>query len=230
VSGTLVCRPWPRNPRYLAREDGAIIGSSGRVLSPFLNKSNGRLSVKVPWRGKYRTTCVHFVVAEAWHGLRPEGMEVAHGNGDSDDNRPANLRWATHVENEADKLTHGTRPLGERHGMAKLTEETVQAIRAEYALGEVRQYELAQRYGVTTSLIGMVVRGRGWTHLDGAKAEPSTLRGSRHPRARLTEDSVRAIRLAVAGGTSQCELAELYGVAPQSVSNVIRRETWAHIA
>lgn len=223
-------RPWPRDPRFLAREDGAIIGVLGGALSPFRSKSNGRLSVKVPWRGKYRTTCVHFVVAEAWHGLRPEGMEVAHGNGDVNDNRPANLRWATHVENEADKVIHGTRPIGELHGMAKLTEETVQAIRAEYAGGQVRQYELAQRYGVSPSLIGMVVRGRGWVHLDGAKAEPSNLRGSRHPRARLTEDNVRAIRQSAATGVSQCELAKQYGVANQTVSGVIRRETWAHIA
>lgn len=37
------------------------------------------------------------------------GMEGCHGNGDKSDNRPENLRWATHVENEQDKDLHGTR-------------------------------------------------------------------------------------------------------------------------
>lgn len=222
-------RPWPHDPRYLAGDDGSIVGPRGRALRTY-RTPGGYLQFSVwPSGGQHQNFSVHVAVAEAWHGPRPEGMEVAHGNGDQADNRPTNLRWVTHAENEADKVAHGTKSLGERHGMSKLTEEAVRAIRAEYSKGRVRQNALANQYGVSKALISLVVRGRGWAHLDGAMAEPATLRGGSHPRARLTEDDVRAIRQAAAGGVRQGVLAKQYGVAYQTVNNVVRRINWAHI-
>lgn len=43
---------------------------------------------------------------------------------------PTHLRWATHIDNEADKRMHGTHLQGERQNGAKLTEEQVREIRA----------------------------------------------------------------------------------------------------
>jgi hypothetical protein len=56
-------------------------------------------------RGK-KTVTVHSLVAEAFHGLRPDGLEVRHLNGH--DNRPENLEYGTHSENLRDKARHGT--------------------------------------------------------------------------------------------------------------------------
>lgn len=58
---------------------------------------------------------VHRLVAEAFIGPRPDGFECSHLNGDRSDNRPENLRWKTHVDNEADKEIHGTRYRGADH-------------------------------------------------------------------------------------------------------------------
>ncbi len=49
---------------------------------------------------------------------------------------------------------------GERHGMAKLTEQNVRDIRANYALCRVTQAELAARFGVAQTHVSAIVRGK----------------------------------------------------------------------
>lgn len=51
-------------------------------------------------------------------------------------------------------------------------------------------------------------------------------KGSLNVKAKLTEADIHAIR---ASKLSRQELADLYQVAPTSISNVILRRTWAHV-
>lgn len=51
---------------------------------------------------------LHQLVAESFHGPRPDGQEVRHLNGDQQDCRAENLAWGTHRQNMADLLRHGT--------------------------------------------------------------------------------------------------------------------------
>jgi hypothetical protein len=61
-----------------------------------------------PREGSPRTwKLVHVLVATAFLGERPEGMEVCHFNGHHRDNRAENLRWDTHKNNAADMVRHG---------------------------------------------------------------------------------------------------------------------------
>lgn len=158
-------RPWPCAPRYLAGEDGSIVGPSGRVLRPLLRKRDGYLVVTVYVGPRRWPAMVHLIVAEAWHGPRPEGLEVAHGNGVQTDCRPENLRWATHLENMADAFTHGTVARGARLPQTRLTEDAVRAIRTEYATGAVSQRQIGERYGVGQMAISDIVRGKTWKHV-----------------------------------------------------------------
>lgn len=50
---------------------------------------------------------VHHVVAAAFHGPRPDGLDVCHCNGDLTDNRPENLRYDTANGNMRDAVAHG---------------------------------------------------------------------------------------------------------------------------
>lgn len=56
---------------------------------------------------KHVTKSVHVLVCEAFHGPRPEGMQVRHLNGDHTDNRASNLQWGTATENALDRVAHG---------------------------------------------------------------------------------------------------------------------------
>lgn len=112
---------------------------------------------------KKHTFQVAPLICRAWHGPPPrEGMHCAHLNGDSRDNRPANLAWVEPVENEAHKLAHGTRMRGERHHQAKLTAKEVRAIRAS---ADVQGIDLAEMYGVSASQVSDIRTGKSWAHL-----------------------------------------------------------------
>lgn len=55
---------------------------------------------------------------------------------------------------------------GTQHPAAKLTEEAVRRIRADYRPGWTTYQELAEEHGVSLQLIGRVVNGTAWTWVD----------------------------------------------------------------
>ena len=57
--------------------------------------------------GKNNKHYVHHLVAAAFLGPRPDGLEICHSNGDATDNRAANLRWDTRSSNLHDAVAHG---------------------------------------------------------------------------------------------------------------------------
>lgn len=57
---------------------------------------------------------------------------------------------------------------GQGRGMAKLTDDDVRAIRADYAAGKWTQSDLAYIYDVTPATIGRVVRNGSYTHVEDA--------------------------------------------------------------
>lgn len=76
----------------------------GKLLRPFADRS-GHLRVEFPGRTVY---FVHRLVAAAFIGQCPDGMEVCHKDGDPANNRVGNLRYGTRSDNVQDMLRHGT--------------------------------------------------------------------------------------------------------------------------
>jgi hypothetical protein len=112
-----------------------------------------------------RRVRVHRLVCEAFHGPAPsEQHVVAHWNGIKTDNRPENLRWATLVENWADSRRHGTAPIGERSGHARITEADVYAIRQRVQHGQ-RLTQISRELGLTRNTVNHVIHCRTWAHL-----------------------------------------------------------------
>lgn len=121
------------------------------------NNVDGRGTV----RQNGRTRLVSRLACEAVHGKpASDGLEAAHscGNGGIGCVNPMHLRWATHTENEADKVGHGTSQHGENNHQAKLTNAEVTEIRA--LSGNLSQRAIAVRYGVTQSAISMIANGK----------------------------------------------------------------------
>lgn len=76
---------------------------------------------------------------------------------------PAHLVGGTHADNTADRETRGraNHPRGEGHGMARLTEESVRAIRQRVADGESVS-ALSREFKVSRMAIYLIVKRRNW--------------------------------------------------------------------
>lgn len=76
--------------------------------------------------------------------------------------RPDHLRADTHLANMADKVAHGTAPIGVNNPRSKLTEEQVLAI-----FRDPRKLlrEIAADYGVKLQTVHHIRTGRRWGHL-----------------------------------------------------------------
>lgn len=166
--------------KYEASSDGRI-RSLDRVI--VVHRRSG--SYLRPWRGRTLKTDiddkgyerlglygadgtaahihVHILVALAFLGPRPAGMQVCHNDGVSLNNRLQNLRYDTPKGNVADTYIHGTVCRGERSGMAKLDEGAVRWIRQHQNV--IPQQEMAERFGVTQGAVSKVVLGATWAHV-----------------------------------------------------------------
>jgi len=58
------------------------------------------------------------------------------------------------------------------------------------------------------------------------KGRQSAMKGTKNPRAILSEDDVRQIR---ASDNTQAELSLEYGVSQSSINNVVHRLSWKHV-
>ena len=141
------------------RSFGRIRRNSGRILKQ--QSSKGYLSASVSRDGNAWRTGAHVLVCLAFHGEPPTPKhEVAHENGCRTDNRPNNLVWKTHRENQADMKRHGTLLFGDKHPKAKLTEREAREIISQ--LDSVPNRRLAAKYGVSRQTITAIRSGISW--------------------------------------------------------------------
>jgi hypothetical protein len=144
--------------RYL--RDVAFVYDGTECLTwPFSCHTDGR--GKIYYEGRMQT--VHRLVCKEANGPPPSpDHEAAHscGKGHLACVAKRHLSWKTNLENKADELIHGTRARGETHGMVKLTEADVVAIRA--LKGKLLHREIAAQFGVSKPLISMILAGKSW--------------------------------------------------------------------
>lgn len=148
--------------RSLVDRRGAI---REKLLKPVANRKGYFFIILYKARTLKRHS-VHRLVLRAFKRARYIGQDQCrHLNGDPTDNRLFTLAFGTAKENEADKITHGTSNRGERHGLAKLTEEQVREIRRLCDSKEHYQYEVGKMFNVSRQLIGYIVSGKLWAHI-----------------------------------------------------------------
>jgi len=160
------------NKGVLRRINPYRANHAGRTMTPGKWKA-GYIAYTVNVRNKTYARSAHRMVADAFLGPIPAGMHVNHKNGDKADCRVENLEIVTNSENRA----HSYRVLGikpnksvETNVNAKLTWDTVDAIRSEYATGETSHAALSIKYGVCSMTILRVVNNRAWKE----ESRPST--------------------------------------------------------
>lgn len=187
--------PVPDFPKYEVSTRGRV-RRDDIVLKQQINPEYGRPSVTL-WRDAIPTTVfVHILVLRAWRGPMPDGCETRHRNGERTDNRLINLEWASGSINQQDKVRHGS-----NGGPAKLTREQAAEIRSAVAAGETQQ-SIADRYGVSRSLVSLVKDRKVWPDAidwplrnvwKGVSAEDQTRADARVPDLLATPAAVRFV-------------------------------------
>lgn len=172
MKSDVTLKPIPSWPGYLAGTDGTIHstlpgqydrwkGLPPRPLKQWRCRG-GYLHVVLfaGCRSSRKRVVVSRLVAEAFHGARPDGQVVRHLNGVRDDNRPENLAYGTGSENRSDMRLHGTTIWGDRSNFSKLTDTQWHELLIRKNAGEPLK-ALAAEYGVSVGSIRNTANGVG---------------------------------------------------------------------
>lgn len=110
---------------------------------------------------------VHLLLCKEVNGPPPTpDHDAAHscGKGKQGCVTKRHLDWKTRIENEADKLEHGTHNRGARHGLSILTDDDVRQIRT--LRGYLPQAEIGQMFGVSRVAVCQIHTRQRWGWLD----------------------------------------------------------------
>jgi len=164
-------RPIPEFPNYGVRPNGEVWriardlhsrGHLGRMK--FSHSTQGYANVTLYADGRRVSKLVHILVARAFLGPCPEGMEVSHSDNNKMNPALSNLSYVTHAENEQHKVRCGRGTVGEQHPWSRLTDEKVREIRSLHA-GGARPTDISVRFGVHIGTISDVVHRKTWRHV-----------------------------------------------------------------
>jgi DNA-binding transcriptional regulator YiaG len=148
-------------------------GTEPRILSPGRDKY-GHLYVNLinethP-RERPKRKAVHLLVAEAFNGPRPPGLDTRHLDGNRLNNEPSNLKYGTRSENVIDSIRHGTHKgfqadnRGSKHPLSKLSEDDIESIR-NLCESEMTQSKIATSFGVSPSTVSRIKNRKRWHHV-----------------------------------------------------------------
>lgn len=105
---------------------------------------------------------VHSIVAAAFIGPRPKGLDVCHNNGDRRDNRAVNLRYDTRSANHLDRVAHGT--IYSPNGSSKLNPSIAEFIRSTNDGTPEFVKRAATTFKVSAHTIRKVLRKASWKY------------------------------------------------------------------
>jgi len=127
------------------------------------SRAGGRYA-KAKIDGKHQL--IHRYLCRKIHGDPPSKDHVVRhtcGRGEKGCVTKSHIKWGTRLENEADKIKHGTKVFGERCHNAVINEQIVREIRA--LRGKKTQPAIAAQFGVSISLVCDVQLRKSWAHV-----------------------------------------------------------------
>jgi hypothetical protein len=163
-------RPIPSAPGYRIKDGGEVWSCKrdGRwkaLRGAKASSQQGHVSICLVVGGKKAYLWIHRLVLEAFVGPCPLGLEACHCDGNPSNNFISNLRWDTHYNNQEDRRQHGTLPIGEQHGNAKLTEDDIREIFRLFRQGISRR-EISKIIGSDYTNVCLILQRKAWAHVD----------------------------------------------------------------
>lgn len=144
-------------PDYAVSSEGRIYSFKGMsLMNPSKSKKDGLLSLRLKEAGESKKFMLSRLVAELFM-TNPENKKmISYKDGNSENCSVSNLEWVSHKELMQKAVTSGAyHHFGENSPRAKLTDEDVEYIRANYKKGD-KQFnaiKLAERFGVSSGTI-----------------------------------------------------------------------------
>lgn len=151
---------------YSISENGLIRNDiTGKEKKKRLDRDGYNVVVLWLGSGKSKYTTIHSLVAIAFLGPRPNGMQVNHKDGVKTNNHYSNMEYVTASENTRHAWKNGLskKQLGESVSSAKLTRE--QVIFIKHSKGIYRATDLAKKFGVCQSNISHIWANNSWRHV-----------------------------------------------------------------
>lgn len=132
------------------------------MLTPAINKHRGYSYVTLAQNRTSKSYQVHRLIALAFMGPCPSGMQVNHVDGNKTNNAANNLEYVTGKRNVEHARSIGLwSGKGETNNSARLTQEQVNEIRRRRQNGEMPK-TLAEHYQVSAAHIWRIVHYRTW--------------------------------------------------------------------
>ena len=120
--------------------------------------------------GQIKTTKAHRAAYLLKYGSIPDGLVICHKCNVRSCVNPDHLYAGTQRQNVEDAIRAGTHILtrdgfnaGTRNGRARLTEDDVRNMRAEYAAGGISFKNIAAKYGMNTAAARSAIIGETWS-------------------------------------------------------------------
>ena len=233
--------------RYFADENGHIWSESKQDYLTEYEDKNGYKKVvlmttdKPPSKG--HRFSVHRLILETFNPVRNMNeLQVDHINGNHQDNRLENLKWATCKENLNNPNTIFIRRVYDQEGThnasAKFTEETLLALIKEINSGKYMRKQILEKYDICDETLRKIINKTIYKkELQNVKIEPCFISnyardtsGEKNGRVKLDNEKVlQIIKLLQSKKYSLAEIAKMYNVSVQIISRIKRKETWKHL-
>jgi hypothetical protein len=155
-------RPIPGFENYQVSDLGRVRNAHGLIRKVTCCPLKRYLRIVISKNCANYNRYVHRLVMLAFVGPCPDGMQVAHLDGDPTNCALSNLTYATPRQNNLQKALHGTQPRGEQCSRAKLTEMQARVIRR---LPRNSSRDWAEMFGVGASSVWDIQEGNTWKHL-----------------------------------------------------------------
>lgn len=151
----------------LRRKSASRMAPAGYVMKSRLD-IHGYPRYRLSKNRIYWTVKAHRLVAIAFLGPPPfAGAQVAHFDGNKQNNCVSNLRWATQSENAADNKRLGVARgahRGEKHHLARLSHDTVVRLRCYVEFGS-SIVDAAKAFQLPKLTAYDAIVGKTWSHI-----------------------------------------------------------------
>jgi hypothetical protein len=167
------------------------------------------------------------VVSFEWHVGPTSGLSVCHHCDVKACVNPDHLFLGTHDDNMADMTAKGRQATGTQSGMHThdltiLTDDQVREIHA-LCSGGAPQQAVADQYGVTQTLVSMILRGERWAHLG------LPIVRTREKKPRPSPETVRAVREMDMLGIPYPEIGRAHDMSTTAVWRIVNRLAYQDI-